>query len=147
MPVLKDKIPGGKADGKDLSEYSQNQLLKGVLVEFEHTNDVGTALEIATDHLEEFPDYYDALEKMEENLKISAEINLETGEGLVDVLESEILQYAPPELVQQLREEYGDLNKLSQEEIIDLLDDLLDRSLQGSVNVFNRVYKRPSTKF
>jgi hypothetical protein len=147
MPVLTDKIPGGKADGKDLSKYDQKQLLKGILVEFEHTDDVETALEIATDHLEEFSDYYDGLEQMEEKLKISAEINLETGEGLVDVLESEILQYAPPELVQQLREEYGDLNKLSQEEIIDLLDGLLDRSLQSSVNVFNRVYNKPSTKF
>jgi hypothetical protein len=35
----------------------------------EHTNDVAEAVEIALDHLKEFPDYYDKLAKMESDLK------------------------------------------------------------------------------
>jgi translation initiation factor 2 alpha subunit (eIF-2alpha) len=31
----------------------------------EHTNDKEKATEIATDHVSEFPDYYDRLDKME----------------------------------------------------------------------------------
>ena len=41
----------------------------GVKVEMEHTNDKDIAMEIAHDHLFEFPDYYTALEEMEERLK------------------------------------------------------------------------------
>lgn len=42
------------------------QLRKGIKVEYEHTSDFDTAKEIALDHLKEFPDYYDRLEKAEE---------------------------------------------------------------------------------
>lgn len=41
------------------------QLSKGIKVEWEHTNDVAVAREIALDHLNEFPDYYDRLEQAE----------------------------------------------------------------------------------
>ena len=41
------------------------QLSKGIKVEIEHTNDLALAREIALDHLNEFPDYYDRLEKAE----------------------------------------------------------------------------------
>lgn len=41
------------------------QLLKGIKVELEHTDNVAMAKEIALDHLNEFPDYYDRLEKVE----------------------------------------------------------------------------------
>lgn len=41
------------------------QLKKGVKVETEHTNDKTLANEIARDHLDEFPDYYDRLDKAE----------------------------------------------------------------------------------
>lgn len=43
----------------------EKQLLKGIKVEQEHTEDVPLAKEIALDHLNEFPDYYDRLEKAE----------------------------------------------------------------------------------
>lgn len=43
----------------------RNQLKKGITAETEHTNDFNMALEIALDHLNEIPDYYDRLEKME----------------------------------------------------------------------------------
>lgn len=42
-----------------------NQLRKGIKVEQEHTGDLNLAKEIALDHLNEFPDYYDRLEKAE----------------------------------------------------------------------------------
>jgi hypothetical protein len=41
------------------------QLAKGIRVEKEHTNDLAMAREIALDHLDEFPDYYDKLSKAE----------------------------------------------------------------------------------
>jgi hypothetical protein len=41
------------------------QLCKGMKVELEHTGDLALAREIALDHLNEFPDYYDRLEKVE----------------------------------------------------------------------------------
>lgn len=44
----------------------QQQLDKGIKVEQEHTANKAMAREIALDHLNEFPDYYDRLEKAEE---------------------------------------------------------------------------------
>jgi hypothetical protein len=43
------------------------QLAKGVKVEQEHTGNIALAREIALDHLNELPDYYDRLEKVEKN--------------------------------------------------------------------------------
>lgn len=45
------------------------QLDKGVPVEREHTNSDDEAREIARDHVHEFPDYYDRLDKMEKKAK------------------------------------------------------------------------------
>jgi hypothetical protein len=42
------------------------QLAKGIKVEQEHTGDLALAREIALDHLNEFPDYYDRLKKAEQ---------------------------------------------------------------------------------
>ncbi len=63
---FKDSIKGGKADGKPITKYDLQQLIMGIAVEMEHTNDKMRALEISTDHLEEFPDYYTRLTRMEE---------------------------------------------------------------------------------
>ncbi len=62
---FKGTIHGGRADGKDVIKYDLDQLLMGIEVEQEHTPDKMTALEISMDHLEEFPDYYTRLHKME----------------------------------------------------------------------------------
>jgi hypothetical protein len=43
-----------------------SQLAQGIKVEQEHTGDLALAREIALDHLNEFPDYYDRLKKAEE---------------------------------------------------------------------------------
>jgi hypothetical protein len=71
----KDYISGGLADKMNISDIAKKhniptkdlnkQLAKGIKVEMEHTNDPKQAEEIALDHLYEFPDYYDRLEKIE----------------------------------------------------------------------------------
>ncbi|MFA5392763.1 MAG: DUF5661 family protein, partial [Candidatus Paceibacterota bacterium] len=67
--VENDQIKGGKADDKSYSDFDQDQLAKGAKVEMEHTDDPTLAKEIAADHLDEFPNYYDALADMENKLK------------------------------------------------------------------------------
>ena len=56
-----DKIPGGRADKSDPSEFDQNQLAMGIKVEREHTKSDDIAREIAMDHLKEDPRYYTKL--------------------------------------------------------------------------------------
>ena len=46
----------------------RQQLSKGIKVEKEHTTDARVAKEIALDHLAEYPDYYDRLEAVEEDI-------------------------------------------------------------------------------
>ena len=62
---FKDKIPGGMADGKTITDYDLKELLEGIKWEREHTRDNLVALEIAMDHLERIPDYYTHLVIME----------------------------------------------------------------------------------
>jgi hypothetical protein len=61
-------IPGGKAEGQPVGKYDKEQLGKGMKIEREHTKDPRRAEEISTDHLEEHPMYYTALENMEKRL-------------------------------------------------------------------------------
>ncbi len=63
---FKENMRGGRADGKEVTKYDLQQLLMGINVEQEHVSDKMTALEISTDHLEEFPDYYTRLKEMED---------------------------------------------------------------------------------
>jgi len=78
----KDHIPGGLADKKKPTDFDPAALAKGTKVEFEHTDRLLTASEIAMDHLVEDPRYYDKLEKMEEGGAKHA--------GLLDVLKAPI---------------------------------------------------------
>jgi hypothetical protein len=50
-------------------DFDLDQLNRGTEVELEHTKSRDIATKIAMDHLAEFPNYYDALEKMEAELK------------------------------------------------------------------------------
>jgi len=70
--ALQDLIPGGKADDKPVSDFSPKQMAMGQKVEMEHTDDPTKAREISRDHLEEFPDYYTRLKKMEDEAKKEA---------------------------------------------------------------------------
>lgn len=65
LSKLADSIPGGLADKKTDANYDSKQLAMGEKVELEHTDDKAKAREIARDHLEEIPDYYTRLKKME----------------------------------------------------------------------------------
>ncbi len=62
---FKDTLKGGYADGKPISNYDLAQLLEGIKWERQHTNNSLIALELAMDHLEKIPDYYDHLTRME----------------------------------------------------------------------------------
>lgn len=64
-----DKLEGGLGDNADVMQYDPQEVLKGIEVEMEHTKDPKIALEITMDHLEELPDYYTRLEKMEKRGK------------------------------------------------------------------------------
>ena len=46
-------------------KYLMAQLQQGIQVELEHTSDIATAKEIALDHLNERPDYYERLMQVE----------------------------------------------------------------------------------
>ena len=49
--------------------YNKTQLRIGKRIEMEHTKSKKVATKIAKDHLDEFPNYYTALIKMEKKLK------------------------------------------------------------------------------
>jgi hypothetical protein len=77
--MAKYNLIGGKSKGKTLAEIAQlhgmtekelkPQFQKGTRHELEHTNNVIVARQIALDHLVEFPDYYDRLDKIEKMKK------------------------------------------------------------------------------
>ena len=84
-----NKLIGGKSDKLSIKDIAKKfnvsaseikaQIQKGIKIESEHTSDKEKATEIATDHVSEFPDYYDRLIKMEK----AAEKELEkTNEGI-----------------------------------------------------------------
>lgn len=78
-PKQPNNIVGGKADEMSVediarkhnvsAEVIQIQIEKGIEIEMEHTDSEEKAVEIAMDHLSEFPDYYDRLDEMEKQAK------------------------------------------------------------------------------
>jgi len=66
--------PGGRAEEAGVTEadFPKETIEKGMKVEFEHTKDPELSKKIVLDHLAEFPDYYDALDKMEKALEKKA---------------------------------------------------------------------------
>lgn len=55
----KELLVGGEGDNRPLDSFKLLKLAIGTDVEYEHTNDMDEAMEIAMDHLTEEPDYYD----------------------------------------------------------------------------------------
>lgn len=82
---FEEKLMGGRANGKPITSYNLDQILTGIQVETEHTDDLMTALEIALDHLEEIPDYYTRLKKMEEQAQLKPEERYISFEGKGEV--------------------------------------------------------------
>lgn len=76
---MENKIKGGKAAKLSIEDIARKhsvfvgtikkQVEMGIKVEKEHTPDPKIAEEIAMDHLDEFPDYYTRLDKMEKQAK------------------------------------------------------------------------------
>ena len=62
---FKDRIKGGLADGKAITNYDLAQLLEGIKYERQHTTDNLLSLELAMDHLETIPDYYTRIARLE----------------------------------------------------------------------------------
>lgn len=68
---------GGKGDNLTIQQLIDsnskidilNEIKMGIQVEYEHTNDFWTSLDIVMDHMAEFPDYYTRLKKMEKEAK------------------------------------------------------------------------------
>lgn len=73
VKTAKEIIPGGLADGKPNSDFPQSQIEKGVEVEKEHVKPIKARQEIAKDHLEEDPTYYNKLDMMESPPKRDAD--------------------------------------------------------------------------
>lgn len=69
IAAYQEKLKGGKGHGKSPYDFDLKQLRMGYDVEAEHTADPVTRIEIAMDHLDEFPSYYSALDKMEKSLQ------------------------------------------------------------------------------
>lgn len=64
----KETIKGGEkgeGHGKKPSDFNSKDLLKGMVVELEHSDDELVAMELVIDHLAEDEKYYDKLEKIE----------------------------------------------------------------------------------
>ena len=86
-------LKGGKSEGMTLSQVAKvhnmnaeqlkPQLRKGIKHELEHTRNLKEARRIALDHLVEFPDYYDRLDKIE---KMKTGAVLETPVKLNDIV-------------------------------------------------------------
>jgi len=58
-----DKLTGGKGDHLKPQDVDKSELIVGIYVEMEHTNDPMIACSIALDHLAEVEDYYARLVK------------------------------------------------------------------------------------
>lgn len=64
-----DKLHGGLADDADMDDFDPSQMEMGMDVESEHTDSPEIAREITMDHLEENPEYYTHLDKMETQME------------------------------------------------------------------------------
>ena len=63
-----ERLPGGLGDGRSPSDFDEDSVSRGLLVELEHTPDPDISLEIVLDHLTENPRYYAYLEEMERKM-------------------------------------------------------------------------------
>ena len=65
IDVYQDQIHGGLGDHANILDFPLAQILMGMEVEKEHTDDPLIALEISLDHLTEDQSYYTKLAEME----------------------------------------------------------------------------------
>lgn len=55
---FQEQLEGGEADGMQPSDFDKKELILGIFVEKEHSDDKNIKMEIAMDHLAENPTYY-----------------------------------------------------------------------------------------
>lgn len=63
--MAEDRLVGGLSDGKSPSDFDEDLLEEGRIIEMEHTSDKQVATEIAMDHLTEDLGYYKKIKKLE----------------------------------------------------------------------------------
>lgn len=68
----KERVSGGLSHGKGPMDFPARSLVRGIIVELEHTDDPLVAMEIAMDHLVESPRYYKDLATIEDNPSVHA---------------------------------------------------------------------------
>ena len=86
--------------GLDISKYDPKQLVKGMKVEKEHDDgseidvvtNVGDLMKIAMAHLDELPDYYDRLEKMENESINESPANIKSSGKLSKAIYSALIK-------------------------------------------------------
>jgi hypothetical protein len=87
-------IPGGDGDEKSVKEFDPEQILMGMRVEMEHSDDPMYALEITIDHLTEDPEYYTTEETPEDSAQANAAADANGGENDKDT-EDILLGFKP----------------------------------------------------
>jgi len=101
-----DMLQGGKADGKSPKDFDPEQILKGMKVELEHSDNPMIAIEIVMDHLAEIPTYYDYLEDMEKEAGVA---DVEGGEKSSDKdLTDTLLGFKPHNVGDEIEAEEDD---------------------------------------
>ncbi len=90
-----EMIQGGKGEGKSPLEFDPEQILMGMRVEMEHTEDPMIALEITIDHLTEDPEYYTSKEDPEASAQFGASKDANNGEGNDKDMEDILLGFKP----------------------------------------------------
>ena len=76
-------LPVGKHNADPDDKFNAEELAMGIKIEMEHTDDLDIAKAIAKDHLNEVPDYYSRLTKMEEEAIEAEKVTKDEGNFLV----------------------------------------------------------------
>jgi hypothetical protein len=91
-----EMIAGGKGEGKSVNEFDPEQILMGMRVEMEHSDDPMVALEICIDHLSENPEYYTVDdENPDDSAQANASADANGGEGDDKDMEDILLGFKP----------------------------------------------------
>lgn len=117
-----DQIEGGYSEGITSEHYDPEQLEKGTKVEMEHTNDPTKAKEIAKDHLKEFPQYYDHLDRMEKGVEKSEKAKEKSEKKMKAIDKLNISDAQKIRLKKQAHNRYleSEMDRANRGEVIDL---------------------------